>query len=222
MNDPVLASPAVEADDGPDSAYWNRFYAAAAAPEEPSPFARHLASEVEPPAFLIDVGCGNGRDSAFFAGLGWTVHGFDASAAAVARCRGRIAALGLADRAAFTQGAVDDPVTWASLVNREGAPLIYARFLLHAIDEPSEDGLLDRLAEVLNARGGLFAAEFRTPADAALLKEAQPHYRRYVDPDALCAKLQQRGLRIISRIEGQGLAVHKTEDAYVARILARP
>lgn len=222
MIDPLPASPALTDAQGPDAAYWNRFYGAAAAPEDPSAFARFVGDALAQPDFLIDVGCGNGRDSAYFAGLGWTVRGFDASAAAVARCQGRIAALGLAHQAAFVEGAVDDPVTWSGLATPAGAPLIYARFLLHAIDVPSEAGLLDQLAQMLQQRGGTFAAEFRTPADEALAKEAQPHYRRYVDPDALCAKLERRGLRIVYRVEGQGMAVHKSEDAHVARIFAAP
>ena len=133
-----------------------------------------------------------------------------------------MSALGLAARATFVEGAVDDPATWAGLEELGAGPLVYARFLLHAIDEPSEDGLLDRVADLLRQRGGIFAAEFRTLADAALLKEAQPHYRRYVDPDALCAKLESRGLSIASRVEGRGMAVYKNEDAHVARITARP
>lgn len=207
---------------GPDAAYWNRFYAEAAAPEEPSAFARFVADTVDRPGLLVDAGCGNGRDSAYFAGLGWPVHGFDASGAAIMRCQGRAAALGLADMARFSEGGVDAAATWRTFDNAAGTALIYARFLLHAIDEPSEGGLLAHAAAMLQHRGGIFAAEFRTPADAALLKEAQPHYRRYVDADALCARLEALGLGVFFRIEGQGMAVHRSEDAHVARILARP
>jgi SAM-dependent methyltransferase len=208
--------------EGPSAAYWNDFYSAAGAPEVPSAFARFLVECCAEPGFLLDLGCGNGRDSAFFAGLGWNVRGLDVSCAAIAHCRGRATAMAVAERAIFAQGAVDDPATWAGFGRMAGPVIVYARFLLHAIDEACEDALLAQSAALLQQSRGVFAAEFRTPADAALPKQAQPHYRRFVDPDRICAKLSDLGLAIEYRAEGQGMAVCGSEDAHVARILARP
>ncbi len=65
--------------------FWSRQYGAQAdrIPRDPSPFARWVAGQ-QPPGVLVDVGCGNGRDTRFFAEQGYAVTGLDAGAQRVA------------------------------------------------------------------------------------------------------------------------------------------
>jgi len=58
--------------------FWSRQYAAQAdrIPRDPSLFAGWVAGQ-ESPGVLVDVGCGNGRDTRFFAELGYDVTGLD-------------------------------------------------------------------------------------------------------------------------------------------------
>jgi phosphorylcholine metabolism protein LicD/glycosyltransferase involved in cell wall biosynthesis len=208
----------------PDPDYWQQFYAGSGPPGDPSDFARFALGRIAEGSTVIDLGCGNGRDALFFAAAGKTVVGIDASSAAIARCQEQTAADGerLAG-AQFLSAEVDDPATWANLSARVVGPVaIYARFLFHAIDEAAQAALLDHAAQLLASNGGVLLAEFRTPADAALPKAAPAHYRRYVDPLQFGAQLSARGLAVVSQCEGQGLARHGSEDAYVARIVAAP
>ncbi len=67
---------------------------------EPSTLARRLHHftrllEIPPGSRLLDLGCGEGRDLLFFAGLGFDVIGADASPTAVARARAAVQAAGL-------------------------------------------------------------------------------------------------------------------------------
>ena len=49
-----------------DTEYWNKYYEKNSAPVEPSLFAKYVAEELQPGKTLLELGCGNGRDSLFF------------------------------------------------------------------------------------------------------------------------------------------------------------
>ena len=205
-------------------AYWQDYYRTAAAPDQPSDYARLAAERLRNCAAVVDLGCGNGRDTLHFLAAGLKVWAIDGSSAAIETCRKRIAAaVHASHQARLRCGDATDPALWHELGRDQPGPLgIYARFLFHAIDEPTADLVLDRVAGHLAAHDGILLAEFRTPADAQLRKAEMPHYRRYVDPDRFCAALAQRGLCVVERREGQGMARHCGEDAHVARIAAVP
>ena len=50
--------------------YWNQYYQNRICSTDPSPFARYVATLVDPGKTLVDLGCGNGRDALFFADIG--------------------------------------------------------------------------------------------------------------------------------------------------------
>ena len=207
-----------------DLAYWEQYYSRSAVPDAPSAFARFVTGRLPGTAPIIEIGCGNGRDSRYFLAQGRDVSAADACDAAVGRCRDHAAEPGPgAGRAQFIVGGGDDPETWALLTSGlTEPPVIYARFLFHAVDDAAESAILRHAAAVLHARGGALCAEFRTPRDESTSKIAPAHYRRFVDPDAFVAKLGELGLTTTFRTEGFGMAVYQTEDAHVARIVATP
>jgi SAM-dependent methyltransferase len=205
------------------SEYWDAFYAAAGAPAEPSRFAVFTQDRYPGLANLIDIGCGNGRDALHFARAGLVVRGIDASTQAIESVRRRAADEQLTGRTAFFAGLVESSAVWAEAeAGLEGPVLLYARFLFHAINEASEAGLLKQAAGLLSRKGGALCAEFRTTGDALLAKAEPAHFRRYIDPDVFCSRLEALGLTIEYRIEATGLAIHKGEDALVARVCAVP
>jgi tellurite methyltransferase len=53
----------------------------------PSDFALEVARLIRPGDYVLDLGCGEGRDSVFFAGLGASVTGVDVSAEGLAKAR---------------------------------------------------------------------------------------------------------------------------------------
>jgi SAM-dependent methyltransferase len=205
--------------------YWSAFYSEATAPAEPSAFAHSVADRWPDLPVVIDIGCGNGRDSLFFITQRRKVAGLDSCPEAIAACGQQSERLpGFApDQGRFVAGSATDRQSWEAIAGADSGPvLIYARFLFHAVPDAAEAAILDLAADLLARRGGALCAEFRTPRDEALAKVMPEHYRRFVDPDAFCARLEARGLRMVERHEGQGLAVYKGEDAYVARVHACP
>jgi SAM-dependent methyltransferase len=203
--------------------YWETYYAAQGIPRVPVPsqFAIFVQGELSSPVFVVDIGCGMGRDALYFASNGHSVVGVDAATAAVKRCTAAAQALRLS--AQFVASSVGDASLHQRLsALRDGAraALIYARFFLHAVDEATEAEFL-ALAASLSRTGDLLALEFRTIRDRALEKVTCSHYRRFIEPAALLSRAYQKGYVSEYFVEGFGFAKYKTDDAYVARCLLR-
>jgi SAM-dependent methyltransferase len=180
--------------------YWDGWYQTGATPSLPSQFAVMVAVEMAGRVDrIVDFGCGNGRDTRLLDQVAPTL-GIDASEHAVA-----------AARAAHPDGLYQ----CGSIERIEGEGLLYARFLLHAIPEPLEDALLDRLKGRWTV-----AVEFRTPDDIGRPKATPQHYRRPVSVGDVCAKLRARGFTVTYAVEGRGMAKMGADDALVGRVLA--
>jgi SAM-dependent methyltransferase len=180
--------------------YWDGWYQTGVTPRIPSQFAVMVAGEMAGRVDrIVDFGCGNGRDTRLLDQVAPTL-GVDASAHAVA-----------AARAAHPDGLYQ----CGSVERVTGEGLLYARFLLHAIPEPLEDALLERLTGRWTV-----AFEFRTPDDHGRPKATPEHYRRPVDVSDVCRKLQARGFTVTYAVEGRGMAKMGADDALVGRVLA--
>ncbi len=49
-----------------DKKYWNEYYKKDNAPKQPSYFAMNIVYMLKPNKKMLELGCGNGRDSVFF------------------------------------------------------------------------------------------------------------------------------------------------------------
>ena len=68
-----------------DASYWNKFYADDAVDiHYPSQFAAFVRSEINRDSTIIEFGCGNARDAAFFAKQGCQVVAVDSSSEVIA------------------------------------------------------------------------------------------------------------------------------------------
>ena len=70
-----------------DRDYWNTYYNKKLELDYPSNFARDIVKNLKKGSVLIDLGCGNGRDSLFFAENGLNVIAIDMSEAAITKLR---------------------------------------------------------------------------------------------------------------------------------------
>lgn len=201
--------------------YWASFYSDITSRnilQPPSQFASFVAQEVEPGSIIFDVGCGNGRDSIFFAELGFRVVSIDRSENAIKATDERAKERGISNIQTVV-GDISGPVLATALADLKAhAACIYARFFLHSITDDEQKVFLQTLADKLKP-GHLLAFEYRTTEDQHLQKEAPPHYRRYQDAVDLNASVEKLGFRCVYKIEGQGYAKYKNEDAIVARVI---
>ncbi len=201
-----------------DQAYWQNFYAQQAASKAlqlPSQFAAFVSNEISRNSFVVDLGCGNGRDALFFGRHGFDVLGIDRSENAVAFCQDKapegceFAAIDLAELNLSKEVADRSPDGSDGLV-------IYSRFFLHAIDRDLQRVFLEQVASLAEHKPKVFL-EFRTDQDAERVKVTEEHYRRYVDLAQFERDLADFGLSVTYKTEGTGFAKYKDDDAHVAR-----
>lgn len=212
-----------------DTAYWNMYYQQRPLViNECSPFARKMLDMIAgqmtlgETKYLLDLGCGNGRDSVFFAKNNIHVVGIDASDVAI----------GMLEQAhgddKYMEFICDDFVTANVLFQRE-YDYCYSRFTLHAINEQQEEQLLANVYRALK-KNGLFMIEARTIHDqiyglgepvernAFIYNE---HYRRFIDPQEIMEKIITMGFTIIYSEESNGFSKTETEDPVLLRMVVK-
>ncbi|MDN5894611.1 MAG: class I SAM-dependent methyltransferase, partial [Nocardioides sp.] len=205
--------------------YWAGFYARHGYAKGSS-FFEYVASRPEVPSTVIDLGCGEGRDSWAFAAAGRTVIGLDQSEVGIARAAGRASDEGLGDRATFQACDVADrealDATLAGVIAGSTGPvLFYLRFFLHAIRPDVQDGLMEAICRH-SRPGDMFAAEFRTDKDEDKAKTHGNHYRRFQPAAEFRESLIDRwGFEVLDEIEDTGLSPYGDEDPALYRVLGR-
>lgn len=203
-----------------NSAYWNEFYGKHTAPLVPSQFAAFVMGQFSQLGFVIDIGCGNGRDTAFFLNFKVPVLAIDRSQVALDELLHKH----FDARFGAICGDITDDVlpakveNWLSCLGPNVPGIVYARFFLHAIDDEQEEAFLRLISDLARKRDIVLCLEFRTIEDARRTKVTGVHFRRYVDPAAFISRAQGFGLHTTYFIEGCGYAVFGSDDAHVARI----
>lgn len=213
--------------------FWRNFYArsieSGALRHNPSPFAQWcLQTQFNAASNILELGCGNGRDSFAFLQHGLPVLAVDGCEVAIAdnlayyqaqqlRGSGIFHALNFAELNRLDELAAQ---------RLHGINTIYTRFVLHAVPETLEDALLAFATRILPS-GGRMLHEFRTVHDPLMLKgevlssneRLTDHYRRFLHADLFRRKLAKAGWREVFFAEGQGLAKFGADDPVVARVV---
>ena len=210
--------------------HWTTFYSRTRT-SIPSPFAASVAVELPDECAVVDLGCGNGRDSFFFAQLGHSVLGLDLASDVILENRARAKEQRLEVR--FEQTDISQPTALSaalsvfldqtlSAASSSGPGLaVYARFLLHAIAEEQERALLHTLSKHLTPGIPCFF-EFRTEQDVSTRKQFGEHYRRYTSPVEFVARATADGaFQCDYMMEGRGMAKFRDEDPVVGRVHLR-
>lgn len=129
--------------------HWNRIYQESRDNGdllEPSELARDTANRLPTRANVLELGCGGGRDAAFFAGLGSSVTAVDFSEVAIARNRTRVPSH---DRLTFTVADLADPLPFLDST----FDLVYARLSLHYFGDAVTRLLFGEIRRVLKSHG---------------------------------------------------------------------
>jgi ubiquinone/menaquinone biosynthesis C-methylase UbiE len=178
------------------------------------------------PNNIIDIGCGDGRDSCAFGAAGRTVLGVDQSPVGIEHASAHADEVGLAGNVSFRTcdvadvddlGRAMDQITEAA----HGPVAFYMRFFLHAIPEDVQRGLMKAIDT--HARpGDYLVAEFRTDKDAVNAKVHTKHYRRFQNAVEFRDSLGlQYGFEVLHFEEGTGLSPYKGEDPVLTRVVAK-
>ncbi len=199
-----------------DKIFWEAFYSNKKGVLNPSPFAIFLVDNYPIKGSMVELGCGNGRDSLYFADNNIDVLGID-------QCKNIVAELnGIGVKNAEFKAA-----DFTNLGNLGTFDVVYSRFTLHSVNKKQASSTMIWAYKSLNA-GGRFCIEVRSILDdfcgdgEEVEKDAfvTDHYRRFIRLEEMVAELEEKGFTIDYQIEATGLAKYKNEDPSVIRIIA--
>ncbi len=194
-----------------DKQYWTDFYLRGHT-LEPTDFAvfmvKFLKQYNSKGKTVIDLGCGNGRDTYYFKKMGLQPIGIDQ----------------VTPNDSSMQFVCKD---FTKLQPYKKIDFMYSRFSLHSI-KLSAENRVHRFTKNSLRPGGLYFIEVRSTKDELFGKGIKlsdreyefTHYRRFIEFSELKARLLDNKFSIVYAIEEQGLAKYEKEDATIIRIVA--
>lgn len=177
--------------------YWKEFYKNKHI-NLPSDFANYTVNSIDfltENVSIVDIGCGNCRDSKLLAAYSTDVTAVDYSA------------WNPSGEYKFIQSDIEDYIKKPCKHD-----IVYSRFFFHSIS----DKLIDKILRW--TKEGLFA-EFRVKGDKPILYTK--HKRNFIDSNKFLQKLLELNYEILAFHVGRGLAKYKSEDPLVCRVIAR-
>lgn len=198
------------------TSHWDGYYKNAGQIFESSDFAVFCSKKIKDNINIIEIGCGNGRDSAYLSHLGHSVVAIDPSESAINLCKKKHG---------------DGPIKFISSklpdlngIYDQSFDLVYSRFCLHAMTEQEEIETLAAAFKVLKPNGSIMI-ECRSINDPLARKgevissneRIFGHYRRFIVLDELKKNLSNSGFMVSEIFESNNLAILGDENPVVIR-----
>lgn len=179
--------------------YWDQYYSSASVPLDASGFARFVhqqymfecdSKHIDSPRRLLELGCGNARDTCFFQALdNIDCIAMDGSKEAIDKNVRKCPSAHF-----FCRDFETD-----EFPNIGKVDYVYTRWTLHSVNEHTENRMLDYMVECMHESSKLFI-EVRTTDDAFYGRGEKVegeehaynygHYRRFIVADDLKSKLE--------------------------------
>ena len=202
--------------------YWDDFYNSKVAPVQPSNFAKFITENyLEKCDYLYDLGCGNARDTFYFASQGVSCIGIDQSDAAIEVNRNKIP-----PEIKNIRFEIGDFPSFKYEKDLDEKISIYSRFTLHSINYEEETILLDNLISLKNL--DMLFIEVRSIHDeiygdgdeVGKHEFITSHYRRFIYPEILKSQLQAH-FDLKYFVESQGFSKTDESDPCLIRVVAK-
>ena len=178
-----------------DKEYWEKFYEKHNKPFKPSPFSHFVCKYMDEKDSVIDLGCGNGRDSLLLASY-FKVFAIDQSKNAVDILNDMIHPN--LDAMCLKFGDLNDYHKFDHA---------YSRFTLHSINKQSQDELFSWVRQNISK---YFFIEVRSDEDSLVGKETD-HYRRFSNFHELIIELIEWGFELIYCEKSKGFSQYRPE-----------
>lgn len=206
--------------------FWDSFYREQESQNiiDASSFAHFVREFINAESLVIDLGCGNGRDSRYLNSF-FDVVGIDQSEEAIEFCKAqRRSNAEKIKKLDFRVLPIEDKniceIFQTDYIKSEYVNVfVYARFFLHAIDKAQYESFWDFVKCLSQIYSVSVGVEFRTNEDEKNFKQFPDHFRRFLDPTAVVADAEGRGFRVRKIQKGYGLAIYKNENPHLARII---
>jgi serine O-acetyltransferase len=206
--------------------YWENYYRTHNDPFKQSSFAtfvfeNYIYPNRDKTKKLIELGCGNGRDSIYFAKSqeeNLNILAIDQAEVEIAYLRNKFRYENLI--------FASEDFTNLSIV--EKFDYVYSRFTLHSITEEQENNVIKWIQKGLKNEG-IFFVEARSIKDDTYKQGKQlsnnenitDHYRRYMNIDDFKNKLENIGMEILYAKESKGFAIYGDSDPVTIRIIGK-
>ncbi len=186
------------------SNYWSYFYKKYEAPCHPSDFAIFVNKMINKSSKIIDIGCGNGRDSHFFEENGHNVCSIDS-----------VKSPNFLGKNLFQTDALE--------LNVKG-DVYYCRFFLHTLDEKECDLFLERMSNLMDDSKIFIETRASEIKNKERIKFKSPigeeHYRTLYSIDYLEYKLSKYfTIEMIS--ESDSFAAYGEERPLIIRAILK-
>jgi ubiquinone/menaquinone biosynthesis C-methylase UbiE len=200
------------------SKYWNNFYKVFLL-DKPSLFAKFVVKKLKKKMPLLEVGCGNGRDSFYFLKNNIKCVAYDISKVAISR--NSLIAKNVFYLKNFCKKNV--------ILKKNYFQYIYARFFLHTIKKKEQDCFFKNSKKFLKKNGMIFL-EFRTIKDDLYNKGKKiskyeritDHYRRFIDPNKLRNEVKKKyNFKIVYFKSSNKFAVYKNDKPHICRLILK-
>jgi len=213
--------------------YWNKYYSRKIYKDvwtiNPSSFCKLVSKDINVNSRVLEIGCGNGRDSYYFAEISEFVKGVDYSKSAIDFCSETAKHRGLTidfnTLNLYNQGDVEE----FCKQNENGFDIVYARFLVHAISLAGEKTLLNIFEKCLTEKG-IVRLEFRTIGDKRINEgesissneKSDGHYRRFINPEKFRDRIElSNKMKVFESIVSDEFAVFGDEKPEVCRMIIK-
>jgi tellurite methyltransferase len=195
--------------------YWNNFYKKFYIKKN-SNFSAFVLKKINKKKNLLEVGCGNGRDTFFFLKKKILCTAFDISITAIKKNKKIV-------KNVFYQ----KDVCKKNLKTKKKYDYIYARFFLHAINYKQEKFFFLNCKKLLKKKGLIFL-EFRTIEDPLIqsgkflskYERISDHYRRFINVDDFQKRIKNI-FKIMYLKQSRSFAIFQKSKPHICRIVLK-
>lgn len=204
--------------------YWNKYYKLRKIKLNPSNFAKFVInfSKKKKLNELLEIGCGDGRDSFYFSKKLKKITSIDKSKEAIKKNN-----LFLKKKKIRNILFLSKDITKIKKLKFKKFDILYARFFLHTINLNDEDKLLTILKKKLKINTYI-CFEFRTDKDEMFNKGKKlseyeritDHYRRFINVKDFKKKIKN-DFKILYCVAKKGFSKYKKENPHLCRVILK-
>lgn len=199
------------------SKYWEKFYQKSHnlnILQNSSPFSKFVLKNIKNYSYIVDLGCGNARDSIYFSINRKNVIGLDNSTEVIKL-----------NKKKFTNKNLkfihfDISKNLSTIVKSKKPKCFYSRFVLHSLTNDLIEKHIKQLSKIFSKKD-VFYIEYRCFEDKFKKKFFKQHYRNFIKTTDIELILNKNNLYSSVLQKGIDFAKFKKENPFIARHIVK-